>query len=39
MNNIRGDGYWKLNSSHLDNDDFKAGIKQIYTEVTGMGNI
>ena len=31
MNNIRGDGYWKLNSSYLDNDDFKAGIKQICT--------
>ena len=34
MNNLRGDGYWKLNSSYLDNDDFKAGIKQICTEVT-----
>ena len=39
MNNIRGNGYWKLNSSYLDNDDFKTVIKQICTKVTGMEDI
>ena len=23
----RGPGYWKLNTSHLDNDEYREGIK------------
>ena len=27
--NKRGPGYWKLNTSHLENEDYKKGIKNI----------
>ena len=39
ISNTRGDGYWKLNSSYLEQDDYKAGIKQLCTEVTNMIDI
>ena len=25
----RGPGYWKLNTSHLENEDYKKGIENI----------
>lgn len=28
----RGPGYWKLNTSHLDNDEYREGIKKIFKD-------
>ena len=39
ISNTRSGGYWKLNSSYLEQDDYKAGIKQLCTEVTNMIDI
>lgn len=29
----RGPGYWKLNTSHLENDEYREGIKNIFKDL------
>ena len=36
--NNRGPGYWKLNVSYLDNEDYRVGIKNILQNIDDQGN-
>ena len=31
--NVRGRGYWKMNNSALESEEYEKGIKNLYTEV------
>ena len=31
--NRRGKGYWKLNNSHLEHEEYQEGIVRLYEEV------
>ena len=36
--NTRGPGYWKLNVSHLENEDYREGIKNIIQNLDKQGD-
>ena len=39
LSNKRGSGYWKLNSTYIDNDDYKKKIKDIVHEVDNQNGV